>query len=67
VLAYHQACQAVDSLAQQYVALEVEFINKSLLHDADSFNWSENKEFFEVISNMLSYNINLRTFRTDFS
>ena len=48
VLVYHQACQAVDSLAQQYVSLQVDFIHNSLLHDAESFNWSHTQEFFEV-------------------
>lgn len=48
ILIYHQFCQAVDQLSQQYVSAEVDLISNSILHDADSFNWSDNKEFFEV-------------------
>ena len=45
---YHQTCTAVDTLAQQYVSSEVDLINNSILHDGESFDWSEHKEFYEV-------------------
>ena len=38
----------MDTLAQQYVSSEVDLINNSILHDGESFDWSEHKEFYEV-------------------
>ena len=51
-LLYKQFVELVDSLSDLLVQVHKNFIATSVLHDADSTNWPEMKEFYEVcISN----------------
>ena len=47
-LLYKQFMELVDSLSDLLIQLQSNFIATSVLHDADSSNWAELKEFYEV-------------------
>ena len=49
-LLYKQFVELVDSLSELLIQVHNNFIATSILHDADSSNWAEMKEFYEVRS-----------------
>ena len=47
---YKQFVELVDSLSELLIQVHNNFIATSILHDSDSSNWAEMKEFYEVRS-----------------